>query len=566
MPVRGEKGAGTEADTPDMAFSEPEDRRLDEVTDETLTYLAQARREHRRARLRRLVFVCYAALLVVGLYGLASGVYLDDAVATGRLHVAVSAWVFAALPAGLTALFLLVLVTRVQDATWRGPIGVDAAAAAWLLPLPLRRERLLRPRLVAGAAAGAVVGFALHVMALGALSATVAAGAVAGSLVMVLACAVGSFIQRFRGIAAHARRWAFTLLLVPLLFGVAALLAGFGHEAPWLNLALMWSGPWGWATQPLVAVVGGYAPAWPLATALLAATTTLALLAAARTVSGVPAAVLRSRAQTVRNVSSAMMAIQPRQALLAMRFARGPGTPRRFRFRAPGRRFLIVPWRDVTSLLQYPGRLAGSLVLLISAHCLATLAASTGGVILTLLVVTVAYLGAAQVVEPARLEADDTHRSEILPYRYGTLALLHAVVPTAVLVITGAAVVGMLSIVGGPAAPGLPLIMATPSLVGAALVSAYRGVLSQGLLTQLFVGMDTGTPFGDITPVIVALWYVRAPLAALALLLPPLHWVLRPAGASPSVFVASAVWLTATAALLLVWANRRANTWYRAQR
>lgn len=121
MPVRGEKGAGTEADTPDMAFSEPEDRRLDEVTDETLTYLAQARREHRRARLRRLVFVCYAALLVVGLYGLASGVYLDDAVATGRLHVAVSAWVFAALPAGLTALFLLVLVTRVQDATWRWP-------------------------------------------------------------------------------------------------------------------------------------------------------------------------------------------------------------------------------------------------------------------------------------------------------------------------------------------------------------------------------------------------------------------------------------------------------------
>ena len=51
-----------------------------------------------------------------------------------------------AVPAGLCALALLVIVALLWEAGWRGPVTVSQPTADWLLDTPVRRARLLRPR------------------------------------------------------------------------------------------------------------------------------------------------------------------------------------------------------------------------------------------------------------------------------------------------------------------------------------------------------------------------------------------------------------------------------------
>ncbi|MGH3321153.1 MAG: hypothetical protein ACRDN9_13435 [Streptosporangiaceae bacterium] len=411
--------------------------------------------------------------------------------------------------------------------------------------------------------AGAAGGFVLHLMALGALGSAVGAGALVGALVAALATTTGALVERFGTSSAAVRRWTASLWLLLLTLGGTAVLAALGYPLPWLAPALAWSGPWGWAAQPVVAAAGGYAPGWPLAVVLLAVTTGAALLVADRAVAGLRGATVRARARAVGNVISAMRALQPRQARLAMCSAQGADIPARLRLPPPRRRLLLLPWRDVTALLQHPGRLWWYVLLLALAHVLAALTATTGGILVVLLTVGTAYLAAAQLVESARLDADDTRRSAMLPYRYASLALAHAVVPVALLIAGGAVAVGLLPLTGASVLPGLLLIAATPALVGAALVSAYRGVLPRRLLAGLAFGMDTGSPIGDITPVTVAVWYARGPLVVLALLTPGLYGALQSAAGLGGACAAAAPWLAVAAALLLTWARRQAANWYR---
>ena len=81
-----------------------------------------------------------------------------------------------ALPAGLTALALLVLLMLVRDALWRGPVTVPGATVDWLLGTLVDRRRLLRPsgsgcprpaRSLAGAAVGIAPAAALVALGLG---------------------------------------------------------------------------------------------------------------------------------------------------------------------------------------------------------------------------------------------------------------------------------------------------------------------------------------------------------------------------------------------------------------
>lgn len=550
-------------------FPAATDAHWDELTADTLAYLHRVRRTHRRQRRGSIVFWLYAALLILGFYGFTFGRYAIEAVSTGQPSGAVAPQVLAALSVGSPAIFGLVLLAAVRDATWRGPIGVDTAAAAWLLPLPIRWGRLLRPRLwraVGGAAAvgagtGAACGLVLSMRGLGTPGATIVAGLAAGVAIAVLATAAGALVERF-GAAAGVRRWTLPLWLFPVACAVAAVPAGMGYQLGWARRALLWSGPWGWAAQPLVAAVGGSVPGWPFATALLAATTVLALFAADRAARGLAGSTVRARARAVGGVTDAMRALQPRRARLAMRSAQGPKTPHRLRLPPPRSRFWLLPWRDVTALLRNSARLGWCLLWMASAHLLAMLAAITGGVAVVLLSVIAAYLAAAQLVEPARLDADDTRRSALLPYRYASLALAHAAVPVVLLVIGNMLAVGLSALAGAPVLPGLLVLTAAPCLVGAALVGAYRGELPQRLLVRLHTGMDT--PLGDPTPVAVVVWYSRGLLAALVLLTPALHRALHPTAELAGAFATTAPWLAAAAALLLIWARGQAAKRYRA--
>jgi hypothetical protein len=158
----------------------------------------------------------------------------------------------------------------------------------------------------------------------------------------------------------------------------------------------------------------------------------------------------------------------------------------------------------------------------------------------------------AQLVEPARLDADDPRRAGHLPYRFDRLALRHAVLPlvlAGVLAEAGTAVVAGLT--GSPVVLAVPPL-ALPALVAAALVSAYRGPVPAS------VQLGADTPLGNTGLLQVAGWYAAGPLTATILLLPPAHAVIGRTPA-PQTLLNYVLWGLAVAALLTFWAVRRAS-------
>ncbi|WP_409470429.1 hypothetical protein [Streptomyces sp. HC307] len=157
-----------------------------------------------------------------------------------------------------------------------------------------------------------------------------------------------------------------------------------------------------------------------------------------------------------------------------------------------------------------PGRLLWAVVWAAVAVALVSLDDVAAPV--TLMALPAGYLAAAQLAEPARLEADDVRRSAQLPWTAAGSALRHGLVPAA----------GLLALfVLGPAVAGaaglwsdrlLVLPALVPALVGAALVSAYRGTVPVHLMT------GSMTPLGDTGPFGALLWQVRGPLVALGAL------------------------------------------------
>jgi len=430
---------------------------------------------------------------------------------------------------GALALAVLVLVAMVRDGMWRGPVLLDPATVAWVLPLPVRRESLLRPRLVRalataatlGAAGGAFGGVLLHLGTGGSLVGLTLAGTAAGLLLAVLAVAAGALVAGADG-AGHAllRRAGGALWLLPAL---AAALAAGPVTPPAVRAALLWSGPWGWAVQPLAAAIAPDAAtgtAWPVALVATVALTSAAVLHAWRRAAAVHNRVLRARAATVSDVAASVGTLQPRRARLLVEAAQGRRPHTRVRLPVPRSRRLLVAWRDATGLLRSPNRLLWGLIWL--AFAVWPAAASVGRDPLPRFALVMAsllagYLAAAQLMEGARLDADDPRTARGLPLSPARLALDHLIAPLAVLAAGLAAAVPVLALVAGPGrTAGLaPLATGLPALAAAAVVSAFRGDVPTSLLTT-----GSGGPAGDPGPVLVVGWYVRGPLVALLLLAP----------------------------------------------
>ncbi|MFF3632010.1 hypothetical protein [Streptomyces sp. NPDC002164] len=216
-----------------------------------------------------------------------------------------------------------------------------------------------------------------------------------------------------------------------------------------LEAVELWSGPWGWAAQPVLAAAGRDVPLWPTALVLLAATAA-ALAYAGKTVAELPTAVLRSRARASSGVLAGIMASDPRSIRLAVTDgleARSRGRVERWaaRLSPPRSPRLLVAWRDAVALLMAPRRAGLMFLLLALAGAAAATSAGTRGGTAHLAAAAAALLGycaASTLLEPARLDADDVRRTAWSPLPYERIALAHAVVPTLALVAT----VGLLAV------------------------------------------------------------------------------------------------------------------------
>ena len=488
----------------------------------TFTLLRELRRGRAKRHAPDVAYWIYVVVLLVLVFGFQQIAAAYRALRHPPLPGPHTPHVLAAMPGALTALALLVLLVLLRDALWRGPVTMSQATVDWLLGTPVDRRRLLRPRfrmaavltIVAGLAVGLVPAAAALSLGLGghdAGSALRLTGAAMGSVALLFAFGTGAaaLVERYPAGAVWLRR------ATPAAAAAATLFAGLAAwgaaarpgAAGALDDIALWSGPWGWAAQPVVALAGGHAPLWPLAAAMLAALAAVALALGYRAAAGVPGAVLRARAQTLGAMSAAVFSFDTRG--IAVAYSRAAGQRRaRFRLRPPRRRDLVLLWRDLLALARTPSRLAGAVGLALLAVGVLIAAGSAGHLSLVpaACALGLGYLAASWLCEGARLDAEDTRRSANLPFRFESLSWWHAAVPC--LVLLGAAVVPVAALSAASGDPRflLLLVVTVPVLVAGALVNVFRPEFPP----DLFGGVDT--PIGNTAAYRIVFWFARGPL------------------------------------------------------
>jgi hypothetical protein len=540
-------------------------------TADVWTFLAEVRHRRRRVRRGRLAYPVYVAILAAAVYG---GPVIARAVRSVQDDVtptATTAHLRDAMPASLSALILLALVALARQATWRGPVVVSSADADWMLPLPISRATMLRPRLrsslltavILAALAGSIGALVLHAYGLAGVGRLWLATLVAAVLIAVIGQGMGALIERSPGLGALTLRWSPWLIAVAVAgFGLGLAQAN-GTELGPLDTIVLWSGPWGWSSQLLVHASDGGAGGWPVALVLLAATAAAAAGYGYVAVPGIPARGLRQRAATASSVGAAMFLGEFRDAHLAVRET-SRGAVRRRSLRLPTHRALAVAWRDLTALSRSLTAVTWAVPFLGIVAVALNVAVRQHSGPRTLIPVTFAvlagYVAALQLVEPARLDADDPRRTRWSPYPAAALARRHAVVPIVLLMAIGV----VAAVAGSPWLGERHTILAvaaavvlSPLLVAAALVSAYRGRVP---LHLMFGGGDMG--FGSTGPLLLLVWYLYGPLLALLTgqaALAPLTTAWRH-GTAPLAPALNAVVLAAIAtALILLWTGKRAS-------
>ncbi len=533
----------------------------DDWTGEALALLRSVRSPHRRKRAGQIGYVVYVVLLLAAVWVAlpSAGFFIQQS--EGRDFGGTAPALLAAVPAGGCALALAWLLLVARDAVWRGPVVPARESVDWLLAQPVRTGRVLRPYLWASVAVSAALGVLVASLGMVALGLTCRVGLASGFAwclaggagVPLLGVGVAALVERNPRAGVWVRRvFPFGALLVAAL-AVQSVLAWNGHRLPGLERVELWSGPWGWAGLAVLAPTGAAVSGGAVAVVGLVVLAGLAVLVAVRVAAGLPLSVVRQRSRTATGVLSALTSAEFRAARQVVAAASGETPGARGRLPMPSRAVLAVPWRDALALLRAPGRPGRALVLSVPAVLAGALAAGThgGAGVLELLVALVfGYWSLTQLLEPARLETDDTRRSSWAPYPLHVLMQRHMVLPGALgllLSVPGLCVL----LAHGAGWPALLLPGAVPPLLAGSLVNACRGTARRNLLFN----PASASPTGNMGPVLFLGWYCSGALVTVLVLLLPFVVALH-AGTPVSVLTAllSAGLLTA---VLLRWAVLR---------
>jgi hypothetical protein len=411
------------------------------------------------------------------------------------------------------SLALVALLALTRWGAIQGPVVFSVADVAQLLGAPLRRAELVLGRLLRGLVVGAGAGAVLAAVVLigvagngrGIPVARAAAFVVALTLLTVLGVAAAALVQ------GSARSDRVTRLATwPLLAAAAGLVVLASDDGSAGRHVALWSGPWGWAVQPLVRDAG----AWPAALALLAAITVAAVAFALARRGATPTErhLLRAEAR-----SGARAALYSMNARYVRRSFSGVGgrparAPRGHRLRAPRDARWAIPWRDAAALLRTPQRWAEGTVLAAGGTAVCVVngdhpAAVAAGALAT-------FFGASRLLEPLRAETDQPGRVRVLLRApMGRVLVGHALVPgvvvaaAAILAVAACAIAGALPAHGAAAA--LLAVLATPAITLCAALSSRRGGALPPSVMAIAYGDTTGT-----TGLVMLLWVVAFPLLA----------------------------------------------------
>jgi hypothetical protein len=452
------------------------------------------------------------------------------------------------------AVALVGLVAVARWGTWQGPVVYAAPDVPFLLGAPIGRRALaarpLARGLVAGAGAGAVLG-AVAIVGLAGEGRGIAAWRAAG-------LDAGVALLGVVGVAGAARvqcsaRWSRAIgVALPASVAVGAGLVVLAEASATGRRIALWSGPWGWALQP----VAGSTAAAALALALLAALTAVATLAAARGFGPCPTERHAVRAEARSGAVASAWGLDARTARLSLRRAAGPARARAGRgLRAPRRPALAVPWRDATSALRAPQRTLGSA--LVAAGAAAVAIAAADRIAAEAVAVLGLYVAASTLLEPLRVEVDRPSASRVLLRRpFGRILVGHVAVPIAVLA-AGALVAALgLAIAGALPARGGALAVAAVALVPAIVLCAALASRRGGRLPISVLALGSA---GDPTSGgIVIAWMLAWPAGAVAVGALPMLYVARGTSAGSAMGFAIAVAVAAPLVLGAVLAGSEA--------
>ncbi|MEU7042569.1 hypothetical protein AB0A77_16095 [Streptomyces varsoviensis] len=509
------EAAEAAAEEEDDVWSEEHDDR----TDETLRWLRDKRRAHQRQRRRDTAVLIYCVILAVLGYGSGYVIRFLKELQVSADYSGVGDDVRHTLPAVFVGVSVGLALLAARDALWRGPVVVPGPNVGWVLAHPVRRAAVLKPRfrfsaalaLLPGVLAALAAAVVLRVIDLASFGGALLAALPAALCLPLLAVTLGMVVEGRPPLARRVRRLTAPAVLLLALLAVQIGLASGGHRLAALEWIELWSGPWGWAAQPLIAATGGSAPGWPAAVVLLAAAAAIALRYGHQQAAHVPTAQLRGRAATSSAVSAGMWSLELRAAKLAVLEAGGAEPTWRVSARAPRNKYLVVLWRDLLALARTPGRLGRALTWTGCAAVTSGLGVELGGekrVIGLVLGLLFGYFAVGALAETARLETDDVRRASWSPFRFRTLMLQHAIVPAVL-----GALLGLLAAVpyavAGERRPLLLMPVCALPFAAAAVFAACRGPARTDLM---FVG--GGLPTGGAGPFLFMAWYAAGPLVS----------------------------------------------------
>jgi hypothetical protein len=394
--------------------------------------------------------------------------------------------------------------------TWQGPVLFTTPELQWEVSSPLNRRaltlmKLRRASIIAagiGIAGGAIVTIGAMAMLRRNLLGLAVACIGAFVALALLATALSWHVER-------SRSWTRVVdLATPAALVLIALVGA--SVARGLEATALWSGPWGWATGPVLAASGRAVSGWIALAGLLGVAATAAVVSAIATADQISEEELWRRSEARSSASAALFFGDVRAAKIVARRGRARGGFRGrelMMIRAP-RPWLVIISRDVLTFRRNPG-LVGVAASFVAAAVLSGVAARERPILAAGVFVGL-YAAASRLSEPIRLENDRPDAHRMLPWPLGTVLLMHSVVPAiiiAVLVWIGLAVVG----VGGYVAPPIvaSLGVVTPFVAGTLVLSAGISASRRAFPVEMLI---TGAEMGSLA---VVTWLVTGPTLAL---------------------------------------------------
>lgn len=440
----------------------------------------------------------------------------------------------------------------IRHGTWQGPVLYSTPEMQWVVSSPLDRRQLVITRLIRAGTIGAIAGAA------GGLLVTIIAATMTDvGLVGVFVSATASVIAvalTSVALSWHTERSVVLSTAVtrssPVVFGVAGILvAGVatGHELP-----VLWSGPWGWASASSIAASGGEVTGWPIMVALLVVVTVVAVVSAVVTADHIPDEELWRRAEAKSTAAAAMYFgdLRTVRRVAKRQRARGHLRGRDRTVRYPRRPWLVVPDWDLLTLRRDPSRLVTSAIFTAGAFVAAVAAAERA--ILGIVAFLALYAAAARLVEPIRVEVEQPDGHLMLPWTWGTVLVLHTIVPVVAMTVMGWIGILVVGIAGFDGVSGLwPYAVVTPFAAGAFVLAAAVSAARKPFPIETLVGG------GDASPVLAVLWFLVGPAIA-AIVVNIAFGMLRSGlDGDPTGTASSALFLAAGTAGFATWLRTR---------